>query len=48
MRLGFGLGPSKTGPSQYLTINSVKYVLLTSSDGQALQGADGQYLYGVA
>lgn len=32
---------------QYITVNGVLLTLLYGKDGQALQGADGQYLYGV-
>ena len=36
------------GVPAYLTIDGVRCVLLLGTDGYALQGADGAYLYGVA
>lgn len=50
--LGLGLGLTNTytlgtGVPQYLMIDGVRCILLFGADGQALKGADGQYLYGV-
>ena len=36
------------GVPDYLTIDGVLCILLLGADGQALQGDDGQHLYGVA
>lgn len=46
--LGLGLSRRNSGPPEFLTINGVLCTLLYGADGQALKGADGQYLYGVA